>query len=291
MFKTILRLSRPYSILLATLTYTLGAGIAHYLGRVINVASFWLGLLVILSLLIATFLFTGYFRLLLMPLEQSETPRQREQFRIILLQVAFAALTLSAIAILTALEKNLLNLSTEILLVLTTLVLIAYAVPPLRLSDVGYGDLIQAITLGTLLPAMAFLLQYGQIHRLLSFITIPFTLLALAYLMVCNFPTYSTDMKLGRHTLLTRVTWQNAIPIHHFLVLVAFMLFAAGPLLGYPWKLIWPVFMAFPFAVIQIIWLQNVANGGRALWNFLIALTSATFGLAIYLLALTFWIH
>ena len=109
MFKTILRLSRPYSILLATLTYTLGAGIAHYLGRVINVASFWLGLLVILSLLIATFLFTGYFRLLLMPLEQSETPRQREQFRIILLQVAFAALTLSAIAILTALEKNLLN--------------------------------------------------------------------------------------------------------------------------------------------------------------------------------------
>jgi 1,4-dihydroxy-2-naphthoate octaprenyltransferase len=138
---------------------------------------------------------------------------------------------------------------------------------------------------------LAFLLQYDQLHRLLSFTTFPLTLLALAYLLVGNFPTFATDQKLGRHTLLTRLTWQRAVPIHHFLVLTAFLLFAVAPFLEYPWGLVWPVFLALPFAAIQMIWLQRISNGGRTLWNFLTALASATFGLTAYLLALTFWIR
>jgi 1,4-dihydroxy-2-naphthoate octaprenyltransferase len=96
---------------------------------------------------------------------------------------------------------------------------------------------------------------------------------------------------MGRHTLLARLTWQHAIPIHHFMILVAFLLFAGAPFLDYPWSIVWPVFLALPFALIQIIWLQRIANGGRTLWNFLTALAAATFGLTAYLLALTFWIR
>jgi hypothetical protein len=55
--------------------------------------------------------------------------------------------------------------------------------------------------------------------------------------------------------------------------------------------LIWPVFLALPFAAIQMIWLQRIASGGRPLWQFLTALASATFGLTVYLLTLTFWIR
>jgi 1,4-dihydroxy-2-naphthoate octaprenyltransferase len=226
-----------------------------------------------------------------MPLAQGETPRKRERFRVTLLQVSYAALTLSAVGILTLLLTHSLNLSADILFVLAFLFLVAYAVPPMRLSESGYGELVLAITLGTLLPALAFLLQYDQLHRLLSFTTFPLTLLALAYLLVGNFPTFATDQKLGRHTLLTRLTWQRAVPIHHFLVLTAFLLFAVAPFLEYPWGLVWPVFLALPFAAIQMIWLQRISNGGRTLWNFLTALASATFGLTAYLLALTFWIR
>jgi O-antigen/teichoic acid export membrane protein len=75
------------------------------------------------------------------------------------------------------------------------------------------------------------------------------------------------------------------------MVLVSFILFAGAPLLGYPWSLVWPVFLAFPFAIIQIYWLQRIANGGRTLWNFLTSLSAATFGLTAYLLALTYWIR
>ncbi|HEY5269356.1 MAG TPA: hypothetical protein VII97_03410, partial [Anaerolineales bacterium] len=267
------------------------AGIAHYLGQPIRTASFGLGLLAVLALLGAASILAEYFRLPLMPLAQSETPRQRERFRVTLLQVSYAALTFSVVAILTLLLTRSLNLSADILLILAFIFLIAYAVPPMRLSGAGYGELVLAVYLGTLLPALAFLLQYGQFHRLLSFTTFPLTLLALAYLLVCNFPTFATDQKLGRHTLLTRLTWQRAVPIHHFLVLSAFLLFAAAPFLEYPWGLVWPVFLNLPFAVIQMIWLQRIANGGRTLWRFLTALASATFGLTVYLLALTFWIR
>jgi 1,4-dihydroxy-2-naphthoate octaprenyltransferase len=291
MFKSLLKLSHPIHLLLAALTYTLGAGIAHYLGQPVRAASFGLGLVADLALLGAASLLTEYFRLPFMPLAQGETLRQREHFRVMLLQVSYASLTFSAVAILTLMLTHSLNLSAGILLVLAFLFLVAYAVPPMRLFETGYGELVLAVTLGTLLPALAFLLQYGQLHRLLSLTTFPLTLLALAYLLVCNFPTFATDQKLGRHTLLTRLTWQRAIPIHHFLVLAAFLLFAAAPFLEYPWGLVWPVFLALPFAAIQITWLQRIANGGRTLWNFLTALASATFGLTAYLLALTFWIR
>jgi 1,4-dihydroxy-2-naphthoate octaprenyltransferase len=291
MFKSLINLSRPILLLLAALTYSLGAGMAHYLGKPVSVASFVLGGLAILALLGSASLFAEYFRLPLTPLKQGETSRHREHFRVTLLEVAYAGLSLSAIAILTLLLTNSLNLPADILIILAFLFLLAYSIPPIRFSETGYGELVLAITLGTLIPALSFLIQYGQFHRLLSFTTFPLTLLALSYLLIFNFPTFASDQKIGRHTLLTRLTWQHAIPIHHFMMLAAFLLFAGAPFLDYPWSLVWPVFLALPFAIIQVIWLQRIANGGRTLWNFLTALAAATFGLTAYLLALTYWIH
>jgi 1,4-dihydroxy-2-naphthoate octaprenyltransferase len=291
MFKSLINLSRPILLLLAALTYSLGAGMAHYLGKPVSVASFVLGGLAILALLGSASLFAEYFRLPLTPLKQGETSRHREHFRVTLLEVAYAGLSLSAIVILTLLLTNSLNLPADILIILAFLFLLAYSIPPIRFSETGYGELVLAITLGTLIPALSFLIQYGQFHRLLSFTTFPLTLLALSYLLIFNFPTFASDQKIGRHTLLTRLTWQHAIPIHHFMMLAAFLLFAGAPFLDYPWSLVWPVFLALPFAIIQVIWLQRIANGGRTLWNFLTALAAATFGLTAYLLALTYWIH
>jgi 1,4-dihydroxy-2-naphthoate octaprenyltransferase len=291
MFKSLFHLSRPVILLLAAITYSLGAGAAHYLGRTINVASFGLGGLAVLALLGSAFLFAEYFRLPFLPLAPGETSRIREHFRVTILQVAYAGLTLAAVSILTLFLTHSLNLSSDTLIVILFLFLIAYAIPPFKLSETGYGELDLAITLGTLIPALSFLLQFGQFQRLLSFTTFPLTLLALSYLLICNFPTFASDQKMGRHSLLTRLTWQRAIPIHHFLVLVSFILFAGAPLLNFPWRLVWPVFLAFPFAIFQIYWLQRIANGGRTLWNFLTSLSAATFGLTAYLLALTYWIR
>jgi 1,4-dihydroxy-2-naphthoate octaprenyltransferase len=159
----------------------------------------------------------------------------------------------------------------------------------MRLAEIGYGELILAFDLGSLLPSFSFLLEFGQVHRLLSFVTFPLTLLALAYFLVIDFPSYGVDQRIGRHSLLTRLSWQRAIPIHHLLLLAAFLLFASAPLIGIPWGLVWPTLVVLPFAGFQIFWLQRISVGGPTFWTFLTTLALATFGLTTYLLAFTFW--
>jgi 1,4-dihydroxy-2-naphthoate octaprenyltransferase len=290
-FRKFIKLARPLHLLLAALTYCLGSGIARYLGHPVQIAAFGLGLLAVLAIQTAAFWLVEYFRLPLTPLDKDETPRIREGLRTGLYQSAMALLTGSGAIVVTLLIAQLLPAPAGIFMGLIVFCFVAYAVPPMRLSEAGYGELIQAIAFGTLFPALAFFLQYGEFHRLLAFATFPLTLLALAYLLVNDFPTFVDDQKYGRHSMLTRLTWQHAIPIHHLLILLCFLFFAVSPLFGYPWGLVWPVFLVLPFALIQIVWLQRIARGGRTLWRFLIPLAAAVFGLSVYLLALTFWIR
>jgi 1,4-dihydroxy-2-naphthoate octaprenyltransferase len=204
---------------------------------------------------------------------------------------AIAMLTVSGAIIVTLLIARFLYLPAGIFLSLITFLFLAYAIPPMRLSEVGYGEFVQAVSIGTLFPALAFILQFGEFHRLLSFASFPITLLALASLLANDFPNFAADQKFGRHSLLTRLSWQRAVPIHHFLILGAYLLFAVSPFLGFPWGLVWPVFLALPFAVIQILWLQRIARGGQTRWRFFIPLSETVLGLTVYLLALTFWIR
>jgi 1,4-dihydroxy-2-naphthoate octaprenyltransferase len=206
-----------------------------------------------------------------------------------LLQSAYAALTLTGLIVISLVVAGRLNIPSVALLVVIILFFMAYAIPPLHLADKGYGEILLAIYLGTWLPSFSFLLEYGQFHRLLTFTTFPLTLMAVAYFLVIDFPTYVSDQKLGRFSLLSRLSWQRAIPIHHLLLLAAFVLFTAGPFFGIPWALVWPALLVLPFAVVQIIWLQRISLGGPTFWNFLTTLALATFGLTAYLLAFTFW--
>jgi 1,4-dihydroxy-2-naphthoate octaprenyltransferase len=289
--RDLLRLTRPLHLLFAALTYALGAGIAHYLGVTFHWPAFWLGLLAVLALQAAPPLLLEYFRLPLTPRLPGETARQREGFRTLLLQVSYAALTLYGVAVLTLFLTRSIHLSAGILLTLDLLLLIAWAVPPARFAETGYGELVLAFVLATLVPAIAFLLQSDELHRLLPLTAFPLTLLALAYFLAADFPAFTADQKLGRRSLLIRLTWQRAVPIHHVLILAAFLLFTATPLVRVPWALVWPVFLTLPFAAMQVIWLQRIANGGRTLWRFFVPLAAAVFGLPVYLLALTFWIR
>jgi 1,4-dihydroxy-2-naphthoate octaprenyltransferase len=290
-FRFLIRVARPLYLIFAAMTFVLGSGMAHYLGSPLRPATFTLGLGIAFLLQVSAFLLTEYFHLPALPLAKAETARQRERVRALLLQVAAAALVLATAGTIILLHARLLTQPAGAILALIFVFLMAFAVPPLRLSDNGYGELVLAVYFATLLPAFSFLLQSGGYHRLLAMTTFPLTLLALAYLLVLDFPTYASDQMIERHTLLTRMTWQGAIPLHHLLILAAYLLFASAPFFGFPWGLVWPVFLSFPFAAIQVIWLQRIARGGRTYWNFLTSLAAAVFGLTAYLLALTYWLR
>ena len=114
------------------------------------------------------------------------------------------------------------------------------------------------------------------------------TALAFAYFIILNFPAFASDQKYERGTLLRRLGWERAVQLHHSLVLVGYLLFAAASLSGFSFALLWPAFLTFPFAIFQIILLRNIALGGRPNWILLTSTALSVFGLTAYFLTLTF---
>jgi len=289
--RAVVRLSRPLLLLFAFLLYTLGAGIARYLGHAQNAAAFWLGLVWVAMLHLSMNLLAEYFRPLTEPLIEAETRVERSALRLACLLVSAAALTCMAVLTVLMLNAGLLTPLVLLFFGLTLLAALAYALPPLRLMNSGFGELALAIFLADLIPALAFLLQTDELHRLLTLAVFSLTCLALAFFIAMDFPAYAADLKRGRRSLLIRLNWQRAVPLHHLLILVAYSIFAAAPFLGFPFSLIWPVFLTLPLAILQILWLRNISLGGRPVWRFMTANAAAIFGLTTYVLALTFWIR
>jgi 1,4-dihydroxy-2-naphthoate octaprenyltransferase len=278
-------------LFLAALTYTLGVGIAHYLGYPIKIGILIVGFLASISLQTTGLFLVEYFQLPMLPLGTNESFSQREKVRQNILIISLGTLALSLTLIFEMQVQHLLSLPAGIFFALMLVLFIIFAVPPVRLATRGFGELVLAFYLGAFLPIFAFIVESGIFHRLLAFTTLALPLLALAFFIIKDFTTFTQDQKNCRSTFLVRITWQRAVPIHHLLVLIPFVFFLFAPSFNFPRGIIWPVFIAFPFAIGQIILLQSIANGGRALWNVLTFLALVSFGLPVYLLTITFWVH
>ena len=288
---TILQLSRPPYLLLTALTYILGAGIARYLGKPQAPTTFWLGLVGILFAQLSMNLLAEVFRPSNEPIVLNETPADRRLTRDAALYVSAGALAALAVIAFLLYKDHHLGAPAILFITVSLFVLLVYSVPPLRLIDKGFGELLLSIQIAYLSPSIAYLLQAGTYHNLVVFISIPLMLLMLAMLLALDFPSYAGDMKYERNTLLARLGWEHAIPFHHLLILGAYVFFAAAPIFSFSLRLLWPAFLTFPFALLQIYWLHNISLGSRPLWNLLTANAIAVFGLTAYLLTLTFWLR
>jgi 1,4-dihydroxy-2-naphthoate octaprenyltransferase len=289
---TLLRLSRPYYLVLSALSYALGAGIARYLGNPQIPAAFWLGLGWTLLLQLSMILLAQVFRPFNDPLVPDGPAAEQLAVRNAALWLSTAALASAAALIYWLFIEERLSPAALLFVGLSVCVALAYAVPPIRLVDRGFGELLLAFQLASISPFLGFLFQAGEAHRLVGAITFPLTVLALALFIVLDFPTFASDSKYGRVTLLARLGWERAVPLHHALVLTAYVMFAAAPLLlGFSLNVLWPAFLTLPFGLLQIYWLRNIALGAKPVWPLLTANAIAVFGLTAYLLTLTFWLR
>ena len=286
-----LKLSRPLHLLLAALTYLLGSSIPAYLGKPFSALAFWLGLIGILLAQLSMSLLADVFRPHNEPLIENETPKQKETLRNNLLYVSYGLLTVNAVLAFLLYINNSLVLESSLFLLSSLVTVILYAVHPFRLIDRGFGELALAAHIAYIIPSIGFLLQAKENHRLLIILIIPLTALALAYFLILNFTSFTTDQKYQRATLLRSLTWERAVPFHHSLIIFAYGIFAAVPLLGYSFSLIWPAFLTLPFAILQIIHLRHISIGGKPNWIFLTTTALAVFGLTTYFITLTFWLR
>ncbi len=288
---TILRLSRPIYLLLAALTYVLGSGIARYLGKPQTLVVFWLGLVGVCLAQLSMNLLAEVFRPINEPIVEGESAVERKAVRDAALNVSIGALAADAVIVFLLYRDSRLPPPALFFLGLSLLAIIVYAVPPLRLFDKGFGEFLIAIQLAYFFPSIAFLLQFGNYHKLMTVVALPLTLLAVAIFLTLNFASFSDDIKYERSTLLTRLGWERAVPLHHGLVILAYILFGAAPLLGYSLALLWPAFLTLPFGILQIYFLRNISLGARPLWTLLTANAFALFGLTAYFLTLGFWLR
>ena len=287
----LLRLSRPLNITFAVLTYILGAGIARYLGVSQNVIVFWLGLGGVLLIQFSMGLLAEALRPVEQPSENDEHRAERVLVRNAALMVSIGALAAAAVITILLGQEGVLSPAVLLFLGLSLLMVLAYAVPPFRLVDAGFGEFILAVHIAMVAPALGFVLQQGEYHRLVGIISFPLTLLSLAYFLILDFPTFATDEKYDRHTLLRSMGWQRAVPLHHGLILGAYLLLSSALLFGLAWGLIWPSLLTLPFAILQIFWVRNISLGAKPIWNLLTVNALAVFGLTTYLLTFAFWLR
>ncbi len=288
---TLIRLSRPLYAAFTLLTYTLGAGIAHYLGISQRLLAFWVGMILVMLVQISMSWLSEAFRPRTEPLEEGDSQAERLALRKMTLLAALSALAFAAVMALLLARAGSLSPAALLFLALSLLLTIAYAVPPARLVNLGFGELALAVQIAMFAPAVGFVLQSGAYHRLAAIVSFPLVLLALACFVALDFPTYAADQKYDRCTLVRRMGWERAVPLHHGLVLGAYLLLAALPLWGLAGGLIWPAFLTFPFALLQIYTLRSVALGAKPNWKLLTVDALTVFGLCAYILTFAFWLR
>lgn len=289
--KAILKLSRPSDVFLTALTYLLGLSISSYLASPFKAAPFFLGLLEVLLVQAGTAWMSEVFRPHNEPLIVNQSPAEKEILRGRLLVVSVGTLAASGLITLILFLNQHLSLTSFLLIILSMGAVLVYALPPVRVSERGYGELVLAVQIGVISPAIGFSLQNGEIHRLLLAVTTPLAMMGLAYFLVLNFPAFSEDQKYQRGTLLRLLTWERAIPLHHSLIGFAYVMFALVPLRQFSVELVWPAFLTLPFAVFQIFQLWKISRGRPPHWSLLTSTAFAVYGLTVYLLSMSFWLR
>jgi 1,4-dihydroxy-2-naphthoate octaprenyltransferase len=285
-----LRLTRPLHLFLAALMYFFGASLADYLGKPFRADSFWFGFVTILLLQVVMGLLPEVYRPQNEPLLENETRKDRLTLRNTALYVSMAALASIAVIAYILYNTDHLPLTSFFFLTFSLVIILIYAIPPFRLINRGFGEILLAIQLAYIFPSIAFTLRAGATHPFLA-LAIPLTFLAFSYFIVMNFRSFAHDQKYNRVTFLTRLGWERVVPLHHIFVLFAYIFFLAMPAFGLSLSLLWPAFLTLPFALFQINQMRNLSLGLPPNWTLLTATVLAVFGLTTYFLTLTFWLR
>jgi 1,4-dihydroxy-2-naphthoate octaprenyltransferase len=113
----------------------------------------------------------------------------------------------------------------------------------------------------------------------------------LAYRMLLQLKSLGIDQKHENLTIVTYMGWQRAMTLHNALILLTYLLMALITFLGFPWFLLWPVFLTLPIGLLEIWLMERVRGGKKPLWWIMQAATASVFLIPIYLLGFAFWIR
>lgn len=271
------------------LLYALGVGISRYLGATPDLGLYWLGQSWVFTLFAATYLLDRYFDPQTGVENLGRFVLRWLPYRSALILGAALFLTVTASLTVLLIRSGQLTSSTLIILTVAVVSAMLYVLPPVRLAEAGFGELTLSILIANLTPALAFLLQSGEFHRLVAMATFPLTFLVLAAILALRLPSYATHLKYRKGSLLVRMGWDTAMTVHNIFVLSAFVVVGLAALFGFPTFATLPLLLAFPLALLQIWYVNRIASGLKPNWSALSLSAVSLVGFASYLLTLAFW--
>ena len=297
------RLARPHFLIGAALLYALGAGAARFLGTNIDWGDYVLGQFWVTFIQLSTHFLNEYFdapydvnnpnRTLFSGGSGALNANQNDDTSKLPREIALW-LGISCLAIAASITVFLIrmvgpNALLALVMILIFLGAFFYSTPPIRLVSSGYGELTTSFLVANLVPALAFIIQYGELHRLLAMATFPLTPLHLAMMITFELPDYAIDLKYHKLTLLVRMGWQRGMVLHNFMILISYLILGLAAYLGLPASIALPGFLTLPLGIFQIWMMNRIANGAKPNWPALTFTAAALLGVTSYLMAFTFW--
>ena len=286
-----IQLSRPIFLLGGVLLYALGAAIAAYLGRSIDATLYLIGQILVTLLQLMTHYLNEYF--------DSDGDQENSSRtwlsggsgaigpeglpRKVALYAAAITLALAATVATAALVTGAFPTLAWPILLLSFAGAFFYSAPPLRLASSGYGELTAALVTAGLTPAFAYVLQTGDLHRLILMSTAPLIALCFAMIVVFELPDYATDLKHNKRTLMVRLGWSAGMRAHDIAIVFALVSYAAAYSLGLPSRVGLGALFVMPLALAQIWQLNRIRQGYPPKWNILTLSAMALFAIAAYL--------
>jgi len=151
--------------------------------------------------------------------------------------------------------------------------------------------LIEALLFVVLPPAMAFFIQSSEFHRFLTLVVVGLIPAFLAYRVLIQLKSFIDDRRYGKITFVTYIGWEKAMVVHNALILLTYLIFAFIAIIGFPWFLLWPVFLTLPIGLVEIWLLERVHHGSKPLWRIMQFASACVLFIPIYLLGFAFWIR
>jgi 1,4-dihydroxy-2-naphthoate octaprenyltransferase len=290
------RLSRPHFLLGGLLLFALGAAIANYLGKHIDLGRYLLGQGFVTCIQLMAHYLNEYYDAPIDNLNETRTPFNAGSGslgpgglpRSVAFYAAISMLTLSGTFAGIMLLIGKVPLITWIFGLLGFLGSFTYSAPPLRTSVTGYGELITSLVVAGFVPSFSFSLFAGDLHRFVLMSTVPLIAFHFAMMLAFELPDYATDLKYEKRTLMVRVGWQTGMRMHDYAILFGVLSFTFAFLNGLPTRVAIGGLIVLPLALAQIWQMNRIRNGFPPNWRVFTLGALLLFGLSAYFTALGF---
>ncbi len=271
----------------ALLFYILGAGIARYLGVFQKIQEFWYGLFFITLVSASGFLLQRYFdpRQLKKANQSEDGLVKSRQYLLTGLALLMTGSIIAYLLIFSS-KTDVVNI---VFLVFTFLIPFLYAIPPIRLAEKGYGDLVLILSISIIHPALAFTLQSGSLHNLVLLVSVPMFFFLMAMLISTDLNNYLQAMLSGEKNFVNMLGWKLAMNLHDWFVILGYVLIGVATFNGLPWNFVWPALVPLPVFIFTMYEIHRIREGAKPRWTLLTFSGYAGPGIMLYGLLFMLW--